>query len=152
MVRCAVLTALFMCPIAAARELPEAAGTRSAAARSWKRFFPRLREAVHRRDRRALLTMMTPGFVYSFGGDPDRAQAFTYWDQNPADGWSKLNGVLAKGVSASRWDSSISGRSGRVLTRVAPPAALREGYVQHRAYFEYGSDGKWRLAAFVAGD
>jgi hypothetical protein len=123
----------------------------AAAERAWKIFFPRFRAAVKRRDRAALRNMMVPVFLYSFGGNLDRDEALEYLDNSDARPWEAFVKVLAKGaVSSNRAMSRIA--ENPVLSRIAPPAARRRGYVAWRAIFEFGEDGRWYCTAFVQGD
>lgn len=128
---------------------PHTRTANAAAERAWRTFFPRFRNAVKRRDRAALRNMMSPEFLYSFGGDLDRDQALASWDESGDEAWRAFAAVLARGA-VSRENADTEGR--QIPSRIAPPAAKRNGYISWRAYFEYGADGRWRCTAFVQGD
>ena len=94
---------------------------------------------------------MVPVFLYSFGGNLDREEALEYLDNSDARAWEAFAKVLAKGVvSSNRAMSRIA--ENPVLSRIAPPAARKRGYVAWRAIFEFGEDGRWYCTAFVRGD
>jgi hypothetical protein len=118
---------------------------------AWKIFWPAFKSAVKNRDRDELQRMMAPDFLYSFGGNADRDEAFAYWDRPEVDGWKALDRVLAKGTVQSR--DQISIRDGRPATsRTAPPKANRDRYRGWRAVFEFSSEQGWWWVAFVEGD
>jgi len=124
---------------------------KAAAEQAWKSFYPKFLNAVKRRDRATLRTMMVPQFWYSFGGNTDRDEAFEYYDNPHVRGWTALERILAKGTTkTASGDSLIDGSP--VLSRVAPPAAAKRRYTNWRAYFEYGKDGRWLWTGFIAGD
>jgi hypothetical protein len=119
--------------------------------REWKTFYPKFQRAIRKRDRTALKSMMAAEFVYSFGGNASRDEAIKHWDDAHVRGWEELSKVLTKGCTRPATSRSVS-RNEQVISRLAPPAAGKDGYTDWRATFEFGKDRKWRLAAFVAGD
>lgn len=129
---------------------------RSAAERAWKPFFNAFRDAVRRRDRAALRSMMVPDFFTSGGvgddnGDGDsRDETFEFWDQPETRGWEALERVSAQG--AVPYTSSPNPRRGGP-SKVAPPiansrrAVMRESFDWY-AIFEF-RDGRWYCEVFV---
>lgn len=121
----------------------------SVATREWKAFYPRFRAAVKKRDREALKLMMTPEFLYSFGGNLDRDEALEHWNKVEPESWNAFAKILAQGTV--RYDKADAGGA-TILGRVAPPAAKGKRHVAWRAYFEFGKDNRWRCTGFVQGD
>ncbi len=118
---------------------------------SWRSFCSRFSAALKKRDRAALKSMMLSTFISSFGNDPGPDAAFKYWDDPHVRGWAALEKTLSKGFSKSAQTESVA--NGKpVVGRSAPPEAMKPGYKKWRAIFEFGTDHRWRFAAFVQGD
>lgn len=129
---------------------------RSAAERAWKPFFAAFRDAVRKRDRAALRSMLVSDFFTSGGvgddnGDGDsRDETFAFWDEPETRGWEALQRVSAQGV-VPHTASPDSRRA--VPSKIAPPiansrkASERESFDWY-AIFEF-RDGRWYCVIFA---
>jgi len=129
---------------------------RQSADREWRPFFTAFRTAVKKRDRDALMNMMSRDFYYlSSGGDENgnedtRDEAFAYWENSGIGAWEALEKALAKGTAPNvgmrepdrTWPS-----------RIAPPLANNRKAIANRSFpwyaiFEF-RDGRWYCVAFT---
>ena len=131
------------------------AQTSSRAERAWKPFFASVRAAVKKRDKDALMKMMSREFYYlSSGGDENnnqdtRDEAFEYW-QSSTGSWESLEKVLAAGAV-----NNVAMREpGNTLpSKVAPPLANNRKAIKDRSFewyavFEYRNN-RWYFTGFT---
>jgi hypothetical protein len=102
---------------------------------SFQAFIGRLREAVARRDKAMLSTLLTPDFGYRWDATPPGETAFSYWDKHNL--WPELEAILRENFAP------------KDLYMVAPPAAVDDpNYNGWRAGMRL-MRGSWKFAYFV---
>ena len=144
--------------IFAAPALPADAATKrkAEADRAWPSFYASFRNAVRRRDRKALRRMLASDIDYSDGaGDENhdgdhRDDAFRDWDERRGRGWKAFEKLLRGGaVPGKGWMGSHNGTP----QRVAPPAINKRvnvvrGRIAWYAVFEFREDRRWYCIVF----
>lgn len=124
--------------------------------REWKPFFSAFRIAVKKRDRDALMSMMSRDFYYlSSGGDENgnedtRDEAFAYWENTGIGAWEALEKVLAQGTTTNK---ALRDPDRTWPSRIAPPQANNRRAIANRSFpwyaiFEF-RDGRWYCVAFT---
>jgi hypothetical protein len=153
-----ILLLLFATPALRAQAAPTKAAnvsaTRAAADRAWPSFYASFRDAVRRRDREALRSMLASDINYSDGGGDDngdsRDEAFEHWDEGRGRGWKTFERLLLGGaVPGKGWLGSRNGAP----NRVAPPAInnrvnVFRGRIAWYAVFEFREDRRWYCTIF----
>jgi tetratricopeptide (TPR) repeat protein len=99
---------------------------------SWPTFIAAFRDAVKKRDRAALKGMIASPFVTQMDGEFNSPDQVLKW-LDESEFWQELEREVAKAIGAS--DFMIRGR----------PTRCADGIF----CFEFGRDGRWRLAAQV---
>ncbi|HKO98483.1 MAG TPA: hypothetical protein VJU86_15910 [Pyrinomonadaceae bacterium] len=132
------------------------AQTSSRAQRAWKPFFESVQTAVKKRDKAALMKMMSRDFYYlSSGGDENnnqdtRDEAFDYWSTAQAGSWE----ILEKALAAGAVPNTAMREPGNLRpSRVAPPQANDKIAIQSRSFewyavFEFRNN-RWYFVAFT---
>ena len=131
------------------------AQTTNRAERAWKPFFASVRAAVMKRDKDALMKMMSHDFYYlSSGGDENnnqdtRDEAFDYW-QSSAGSWEALEKILAAGAVPN---VAMREPGNRLPSKVAPPLANNRNAIRKRSFewyavFEYRNN-RWYFTGFT---
>jgi hypothetical protein len=102
---------------------------------SWAAFYPAFRAAVKTRDSAALRGMIASPFLTQSDGELNSPEEVIKWlDESKL--WQELQGEVARGVSATS--------AGGFMIRGRPTRCTKGIFC-----FEFGRDGKWRLAAQV---
>jgi hypothetical protein len=128
----------------------------SRANRAWKPFFASVRAAVQKRDKNALMKMMSRDFYYlSSGGDENdnqdtRDEAFDYWASAQAGSWEALDKALAAGAVVN---TAMREPDNTNPSRVAPPLANDKTAISNRSFewyavFEFRNN-RWYFTAFT---
>ena len=124
--------------------------------RAWKPFVASLRTAVQKKDRQAMMKLMSRDFYYlSSGGDENgnndsRDEAFDYWENAHPGAFEAMDRVLAAG---SVTNTAHRNPESRWPSRISPPAANDQKAVKDRtvdwyAVFEFRS-GRWYFTSFI---
>ena len=132
------------------------AQTSRRANQAWKPFFASVRAAVQKRDKNALMKMMSRDFYYlSSGGDENdnqdtRDEAFDYWATSQAGSWEVLDKTLAAGVVNN---TQMREPDNTNPSRVAPPLANDKTAITNRSFewyavFEFRKN-RWYFTAFT---
>lgn len=132
------------------------AQTSSRSARAWKPFFASVKAAVKKRDKAALMKLMSREFYYlSSGGDENnnqdtRDEAFEYWATSQAGSWETMEKTLAAGAVQN---TAMREPDNRNPSRVAPPLANDKTAIANRTFewyavFEF-KNNRWYFTAFT---
>jgi hypothetical protein len=151
------LSVILLLLLAAPAPRAHAAALRKAEAdRAWPSFYAAFRDAVQKRDRGALRSMLAADFDYSYdGGDNNddgdsRNEAFEYWDEGRGRGWRSFERLLLGRAVPGK---GLLGSHNGTPNRVAPPAINRRvnvirGRIAWYAIFEFREDRRWYCTVF----
>jgi len=131
------------------------AQTSRRADRAWKPFFASVRAAVQKRDKNALMKVMSRDFYYlSSGGDENdnqdtRDEAFEYWS-TARGSWEALDKALAAGAVVN---TAMREAEKPWPSRVAPPLANDKTAISNRSFpwyamFEF-KNNRWYFTGFT---
>lgn len=132
------------------------AQTSSRAERAWKPFFAAVRAAVKKRNKVALMKLMSREFYYlSSGGDENnnqdtRDEAFEYWATSQAGSWEAMDKALAAGAVRN---TAMREPGDTNPSLVAPPQANDKTAIANRSFewyavFEF-KNNRWYFTAFT---
>jgi hypothetical protein len=132
------------------------AQTSARANRAWKPFFASVRAAVRKRDKNALMKLMSRDFYYlSSGGDENgnndtRDEAFDYWTTAEVGSWEALDKALTAGAVLN---TEMREPDNLRPSRVAPPQANDKAAISNRTFpwyavFEFRSN-RWYFTGFT---
>ncbi|MGH9841380.1 MAG: hypothetical protein ACREEM_21715, partial [Blastocatellia bacterium] len=106
----------------------------------WATFLSAFQNAVRKRDRFALRTLMSDSFEWAGDGKVSSADAINYIDQGIVSWQNILKSINGGVINCKYKDSSCWNFSGRQAKRTTKPNWL---------VFELGSDSRWKWARLV---